>query len=143
MTGDAALLLEALEVQRAILNAALEFDKVVPGIEAAMFSRHANGVIWSAIKEAAVRGLTPAYPIVRQILVDRGHIDAVGEAYLRDTSKDGVFPRPNAIACMGDMLRTTYRERQLKMLVCKHAEQPGAVDLDQLQRDLVSCQRRN
>lgn len=133
-----ALLPEGLELQRTVLNAALEYENVAPGLEVKHFSRHANGVIWAAIQEAVARGLAPAYPIVHQILRDRGHLDAVGAPYLAELSRDGVLVRRTALTSVADMIRRTLRERELKTLVLRYAEQPGTVDLDQLEHDLAA-----
>jgi len=127
-----------LELQRTVLNAALEYENVAPGLEVKHFSRHANGVIWAAIQEAVARGLAPASPIVQQILRDRGHLDAVGAGYLAELSRDGVLVRRTALTSVADMIRATFRERELKTLVLRYAEHPGAVDLDQLERDIAA-----
>jgi RecA-family ATPase len=133
--GD-PILPQSIDLERDVLNQALEYGRVAPGLTCDDFFRQVHRQIWAVIQDLAGRGLSTEHPIARQALQERGQLDVVGAVYLHELSRNGVILRDAALASAADQLRTLKRRRRLAELVIRYAEKPGDVDLDQLDRDI-------
>jgi AAA domain len=132
----ASVLPHSIELERAILNAPLEWGRAIPGIEPRDFFRTANIKTATAIAMAQHQGLPPEYQVIRQMLRDNGDLEDVGEVYLNDLAKDGVRPSDAALAANIAQLGALARKREAARLVIRYAQDPSQIDLNQLHRDL-------
>jgi AAA domain len=127
-----------LILERTVLNAALEWGRVVPGLTPDLFFRDVNAVACRAIQHAVSEGLTPHEPVVRHILTERGQIDTVGSIYLNDIAKEGVRPTDAGLRSIVQQLEDLAQRRRAAQLVIKYAADPAHVDLAKLSGDLDS-----
>ncbi len=134
--AGAALLPHSLELERAVLNAPLEWGRVIPDLEPRDYFRDANAITAAAIVDAQRQGLSPEYPVVRQILRERGQLDTVGDPYLLELARDGVRPTDTSITSLLLQLKELAQKRQAARLLLRYVEHPSAIDVDQLKRDV-------
>jgi hypothetical protein len=136
MNSGAATLPHSLDLERAILNRALEWGKRIPDLDPQDFFRLANAIVAAAIGEAQRRGMTGEYLVVRELLRERNQLDTVGAIYLNDLAKDGVPTSDAGLAANVRQLREIAQKRRLAMLILRYAEKPDTIELDQLHSDL-------
>ena len=134
-TNPAPILPHSLELEKDVLNAPLEFGRRVV-LTPQHFYRAANAAVAAGINEAQRLDLSPEYPVVRQILRERGVLEDVGEVYLHTLARDGVRPSDASLSANIWQLQELARKRQVATVVLRCAEDPTKLDLDALQRDL-------
>ena len=125
------MLPHSLDLERDVLNAALEWGRVAPELTPDLFFRDANAVVWRAVQQAVSQGLTPQQPIVRQILTERGELDIVGSVWTAVWLEDPPPPAeseavsvPDDIAELGrnDRVGIWRRGEQQIESSCSHAK---------------------
>jgi hypothetical protein len=137
MASECPVLPPTLDLEHAILNAALEWERYPStDLDPAAFSLPANRMTAAAIVAAHRQGLTPGYQVVRQTLRERGELDDVGEVHLHGLARDGVRPSDALLCSLLQQLANGARQRRAAALVLRYAQNPATIDADTFIRDV-------
>jgi AAA domain/DnaB-like helicase N terminal domain len=121
-----------LALERDVLAAALEFERLAPGLTRRHFFREAHRIVWSAIQQAVAQGLSPGYPVVRTLLEERKLLDEVGGSYLQSIVQNALIPRDSWLASAVEHLEDLARRRDDVTLVLRAAADPHSINGDKL-----------
>lgn len=133
----AALLPHSLDLERCLLNAALDWGIRIPRLEPRDFFRREHAIVAQAIYALQDAGLVAQYHLVREALRERQELDAVGEVYLSEivNGAGGLRSEVGAVS-VAERLKALTARRELARLILKYAENPAAIDIERFTNDL-------